>query len=293
MPTLIELLEAGAHFGHKKARSHPKAKDYTFTLREGIYVIDLDKTILGLEMALDFIKKQTVLGKTILFVGTKRQAKDLVQSVAEKSGMPYINQRWLGGTLTNFETIRKNLKNLEDLEAKSKDEKFSILTKKEQKVINDKIEKLNKTFGGVRTMKNLPDAVFVVDAAKEKLAVTEANIKEIPIVAIADTDADFSQLTYPIPANDDAPKTLEMIMGLVAEALSVPTVKKEPARSAANLKAQSDAGGEVKEEPKEIAEEIKTEIEKPKKTVKKVVAKAKIKKPARHASGEAVADGEK
>lgn len=258
MPTLIELLEAGAHFGHKKERSHPKAKDFTFTIREGIYVIDLDKTVANLQKALEFLKTQAGLGKTILFVGTKRQAKDLTKKVAESTNMPYINQRWLGGTLTNFETIRKNLKSLEALEAQTKDQNFANLTKKEQKVINDKIAKLVQTFGGVRSMKNLPDVIFIIDAAKEKIAVTEGNIKEIPIVAITDTDADPEKVTYPIPANDDAPKTLEMLMSLVEKAiLEGMGVKKEVKED----NQDSQIVGES-ERKKPVKKEIKKTVEK-------------------------------
>lgn len=220
MPTLIELLDAGAHFGHKKERSHPKAKEFIFTLREGIHVIDLEKTQDGLEKAIEFLKKQVNLGKTILFVGTKKQAQDLTKKVAEASSMPYINQRWLGGTLTNFETIKKNITQLETLEAKTKAPEFEVLTKKEKKVITDKITKLARTFDGVRKMKNLPDALFVIDAAKEKLALEEGNRMEIPIVAICDTDANPDKIQYPIPANDDAPKTLNLLMALIEEAVT-------------------------------------------------------------------------
>lgn len=219
MPTLMELLEAGAHFGHKKERSHPKAQEYIFTLREGVYVIDLDKTKAYLEKALTFLKQQAGLGKTILFVGTKRQAKDLTFKVAQSTNMPYINRRWLGGTLTNFATIRRNLQNLESLENQTKSPDFIKLTKKEQKIVTDKLTKLLDTFGGVRTMKNLPDVIFLIDAAKEKLAVTEANITNVPLVAITDTDANPEDINYPIPANDDAPKTLELIMALVEKAI--------------------------------------------------------------------------
>jgi len=249
MPTLIELLDAGAHFGHKKERSHPKAKDFIFTLREGIHVIDLDKTREGLEKALEFLKKQIIFGKTILFVGTKKQAQSLTQKVAEAANMPYINQRWLGGTLTNFATIRKNITQLESLEAKTKSPDFEVLTKKEKKVITDKIERLSKIFGGVRNMKNLPDAIFVIDAAKEKLALEEGNRMEIPIVAICDTDANPDKITYPIPANDDAPKTLSLLMSLVEEAV-VSGAKEKPV-----------AVPVEKTEPKNIE---KAEIEKPK-----------------------------
>lgn len=216
----MEMLEAGVHFGHKKERSHPKAKKYIFTLREGIYVIDLEKTQSNLKEALEFLKKEVNLGKTILFIGTKRQAKKFVQEVAEKTHMPYINKRFLGGTLTNFETIRKNILRMEDLERQMQSPEFAALTKKEKKIITDKAEKLRITFDGVRAMKNLPDVLFVVDAAKESLALKEAKIMNIPIVAISDTDSNPEKIDYPIPANDDAPKAIEMILKLVEEAIA-------------------------------------------------------------------------
>ena len=262
MPTLIELLDAGAHFGHKKERSHPKAKDFIFTLREGIHVIDLDKTKEGLEKALEFLKKQMILGKTILFVGTKKQAQGLTQKVAEAANMPYINQRWLGGTLTNFTTIRKNITQLESLEAKTKSPDFEVLTKKEKKVITDKIERLSKIFGGVKDMKNLPDAIFVIDAAKEKLALEEGNKMEIPIVAICDTDANPDKITYPIPANDDAPKTLSLLMSLVEEAV-LSGAKEKPVEIPVE-----------KVEPKNIE---KSEIEQPKEVTEKKIVKKETK----------------
>ena len=226
MPTLVDMVEAGVHFGHKKERSHPRAKDYIFTLREGVYVIDLDKTRDYLEKALEYLKREVRSGKTILFVGTKRQAKIIVKSVAEKTGMPYIIKRWLGGTLTNFETIKKNLQELERLENQTKSPEFEALTKKEKKLINDKLGRLLDTFDGVRLMKNLPDVIFIVDCAREDIAVAEANIMEIPIVGTCDTDADPTKITYPIPANDEAAKSIAMIMNLVEEAVLEEIVSK-------------------------------------------------------------------
>jgi len=219
MPTLVELLEAGSHFGHKKERSHPRAKDYIFTLREGIYVIDLEKTQNYLEKALEFLKRQKSSGKTILFVGTKRQAKELTKKVAQDLGMPYVTHRWLGGTLTNFETIKRSLQELERLENQTKTPEFEVLTKKEKKIITDKMARLQITFEGIKGMKNLPDVVFAVDAAKESGVIAEANRMEIPVVAICDTDANPDKITYPIPANDDAPKSIEILMNLVDKTL--------------------------------------------------------------------------
>jgi len=219
MPTLTELLEAGVHFGHKKERSHPKAKEFIFALREGIYVIDLEKTQSGLESATEFIKKEVALGKRILFVGTKKQAKEIVKELAESAGMPYVNQRWLGGTLTNFETIRRSIKELERLDAQTKTPEFQAITKKEQKLVNDKLAKLNNTFGGIKEMKSLPDIVFVVDANREEIVIAEAVRMNIPVVGIADTDANPEKINYSIPANDDAAKSLQLIMGKIREAV--------------------------------------------------------------------------
>lgn len=226
MPTLIELLEAGVHFGHKKERSHPKMKNYIFSIREGVYIIDLDKTRELLKEALDFLKKQAEEGKTILFVGTKRQAKDLVEKTAINSGMPYVTHRWLGGTLTNFETVSKSIKELESLEAKIKSPEYEALTKKEKKVINDRIEKLQMVFGGIREMKNLPDVVLVIDAHREKLAVDEASKMGIKVVALADTDANPEKIDYLIPSNDDAAKAVELVMNEVSSVLGVKKGKK-------------------------------------------------------------------
>lgn len=219
MPTLTELLEAGVHFGHKKERSHPKAKNFTFLIREGIFIIDLEKTNEYLKDALEFLKKEISLGKTILFVGTKKQAKEITQKVAESAGMPYITHRWLGGLITNFETVRKSIKEMDILELKIKSPEFKNFTKKEQKETNDRLTKLNLVFGGIREMKNLPDVVFAVDALREKLAISEASKMNISVVAINDTDANPEAVAYPIPANDDASKALDLIMNKVSEAL--------------------------------------------------------------------------
>ena len=268
----MEMLEAGVHFGHKKERSHPRAKDFIFTLREGVYVIDLDKTQEDLQIALEFLRKQVTLGKNILFVGTKRQAKEITQRVAEKTGMPYITKHFLGGTLTNFETIRKNIIQMEELEAKILTPEYAALTKKEKKIINDKREKLLSVFGGVRGMKNLPDALFIIDGNKEKLAVTEANRMGIPVVAIIDTDANPDTINYPIPANDDASKSLTLLMDVVEKEM----VK---ASGAGDKAAVVEEKAEVKAE---IVEENKTVEKSDKKTTKT----KSTKKPARVAGEE-------
>lgn len=267
MPTLVELLEAGVQFGHKKHKSHPKAKEYIFTLREGVYVIDLEKTVEYLERALDFLKHEINLGKTILFVGTKRQAKEKTKELAESLGMPYVTHRWLGGTLTNFETLNRSLKTLEKLTEQIKSSDFESLTKKEKKVIKDKLAKLELMFGGVKDMKKLPDILFIVDGKGEEIAVKEAKAMGIPCVAICDTDIDPSKIDYPIPANDDAPKSLNLILDIVKET---------------GLEAMG--GGSIKNKEESIKEEEKTEkpaeeISKPEKEeVKKVETKKTVKK---------------
>jgi len=252
MPTLMEMLEAGVHFGHKKERSHPKMKDYTFTLREGIFIIDLDKTRDSLESALEFLKQEYSAGKTILFVGTKRQAKIALQETAELAGMPYVVKRWLGGTLTNFATVKKSITEMESLEARTKSPEFEALTKKEKKIVTDKLEKLQGIFTGIKDLKNLPDVVFVIDANREKLAVDEASKMGIPVVAVADTDADPTKINYLIPANEDAVKSVELIMDEIATAFGAkpkPVKEEEAEISAEDEKVQEIA--EIKEAGKD------------------------------------------
>ncbi|OGD56233.1 30S ribosomal protein S2 [Candidatus Berkelbacteria bacterium RBG_13_40_8] len=260
MPTLVEMLEAGVHFGHKKERSHPRAKDFIFTLKEGVYVIDLDKTRDCLEKALEFLKRQASSGKTILFIGTKRQAKEIVRRVAENVHMPYVTHRWLGGTLTNFETIKRNLTELERIESQVKTPEFDVLTKKEKKIITDKLNRLQITFEGIKDLKSLPDVVFIVDAKKESGVIAEANRMEIPVVAICDTDASPDKINYPIPSNDDAPKSIEIIMNVVEDSLR-------------GSKEQEI----VQEQEKGKQEEKKEEIKPIKRTTKKTIKISKEK----------------
>jgi small subunit ribosomal protein S2 len=217
----MELLDAGVHFGHKKERSHPKMKDYTFSLREGVFIIDLDKTKDLLESAMNFLKKEVELGKTVLFVGTKRQAKDIIKATADLAGMPFVNHRWLGGTLTNYETVRHSISEMERLEAQIAAPAFNAITKKERKIVTDHLAKFHSVFGGVKDMKKLPDLIFVVDAHHEKLAIDEASRIGIPVIAIADTDADPEKINYIIPANDDSIKSIEIIMKEVNKIVGV------------------------------------------------------------------------
>lgn len=229
MPTLSELLEVGAHFGHKKERSFPKARKFTYTIRDSVYVIDLEKTIEGLEAAIEYMQKTIQAGKIILFVGTKRQAKAAVKTTAENLKMPYVVERWLGGMLTNFETIHKSLKQLEKLEELVKSEDFQKYTKKERKRIEEKIIKLNSTFSGLNKMTKLPDILFIVDTAKESVAAAEARKIGIPIVGICDTNANPDLVDIPIPANDDSEKTIQLILKKIEEELKdvKPMMQKE------------------------------------------------------------------
>ena len=219
MPTLTELIEAGAHFGHKKERSFPRAKKFTYTIRDGVYVIDLEKTIEQLKVAIGYLQKAFQDGKIILFVGTKRQAKVAVKKTAQNLNLPYIVERWLGGTLTNFETINQNLKQLDKIEALTKSEDFQKYTKKERKHLEDKLSKMMAIFAGIRKMTKLPDVLFIADTAKENVAVLEARKTEIPIVGLCDTNADPDLIDYPIPANDDSEKTIVLIMSKIEEGL--------------------------------------------------------------------------
>jgi small subunit ribosomal protein S2 len=216
--SLKELLEAGCHFGHQTVRWNPKMKQYIFEAREGIHIFDLAKTKEGLEAACAFIKATASQGGKILFVGTKRQAKEIIEKTAKKEGMPYVSQRWLGGTLTNFEQIKKSLQKLETLKKEKEEGKYKKYTKKENLLIDREIERLEKFFGGLVGLEELPAAIFVVDVKTEAGAVQEAARKEIPVVAIVDTNSDPDLVDYVIPANDDAQKSIELIVGVMGRA---------------------------------------------------------------------------
>ena len=248
MPSLMDLLDAGVHFGHKKERSHPKMKDFIFSLREGVFIIDLDKSKELLETALNFLKKEVEAGKTVLFVGTKRQAKDIVKATAEGSGMPYVTHRWLGGTLTNYDTVRKSINEMERLEAQIVSPTFNAITKKERKIIADNLERLRKVFGGVKDMKKLPDVLFVIDAHREQLAIDEAHRMGIPVIAMADTDANPEKIDYIIPANDDAVKSIDLVMNEVNNLISI----KAKSKMAPKVEKKAE---EPKEEKKEVKED--------------------------------------
>ena len=214
-----QLLEAGVHFGHQTRRWNPKMARYIFTERNGIYIIDLQKTVKKLEEAYSFIRDISVEGKPVLFVGTKKQAQDSVKEEAERAGAYYVNARWLGGMMTNFSTIRRRVSRLQQLRAMEEDGTFDLLPKKEVIKLRLEIEKLEKFLGGIKEMKQLPGALFIVDPRKERIAVAEAKKLGIPIVAIVDTNCDPDEIDYVIPGNDDAIRAVKLISATMANAI--------------------------------------------------------------------------
>ncbi len=217
--SMKQLLEAGVHFGHQTRRWNPKMAEYIFTERNGIYIIDLAKTVKKLEEAYLFVREIAAEGGEILFVGTKKQAQSSVKEEAERCGMPFVNARWLGGMHTNFNTIQKRIKRLAQLKAMEADGTFDLLPKKEVTKLNLEIEKLEKFMGGITEMKKQPAAMFIVDPRKEKIAVLEAHKLGIPIVAIVDTNCDPDEVDYVIPGNDDAIRAVKLIAGAMADAV--------------------------------------------------------------------------
>jgi len=217
--SMKQLLEAGVHFGHQMRRWDPRMKSYIFTDRNNIYILDLQQTVKLIDVAYDFIKEISSKGANILFVGTKKQALESIKSEAEKCGMFYVNYRWLGGTLTNFNTIRKRVKRLYELEEMETNKMFEVLPKKEVMSLKVEKEKLEKLLGGIKNMEKLPDAIFVVDPKKEKIAIAEAIKLSLPIVAIVDTNCNPEEIDYVIPGNDDAIRAVKLISSVIADAV--------------------------------------------------------------------------
>ena len=217
--SMKQLLEAGVHFGHQTRRWNPKMKRYIFTERNGIYIIDLQKTVKKVEEAYNFMREVAANGGTILFVGTKKQAQDSVKEEAERSGQYFVNQRWLGGTLTNFETIQKRIARLKEIERMREDGTFDVLPKKEVVNLNKELERLEKFLGGIKEMKEIPDCLFIIDPRKERIAVAEAHKLNIPIVAIVDTNCDPDEIDYVIPGNDDAIRAVKLLTAKMADAI--------------------------------------------------------------------------
>jgi small subunit ribosomal protein S2 len=249
--TMKSLLEAGVHFGHQKRRWNPKMKKYIFVERSGIYIIDLQKTLECLHRAMEAVRSCVQEGKQVLMVGTKKQAKDVIREEAKRCGMPYVTERWLGGMLTNFKTIRHNIKRLEDLEAMEMDGRMAALSKKEATMLGKQKLKLLKVLDGIRNMNSLPGLVFVIDTRKERIAVAEARRLNIPIVGIVDTNCDPDNIDYPIPGNDDAIRSIRLfskaLANTVIDALGMSTEGADAAREA------EAAGEDTDQEPAEAA----------------------------------------
>ncbi len=217
--TMKELLEAGVHFGHQTRRWNPKMKEFIFGQRNGIYIIDLQKTIKSFKEALQFIKSVAESDRQILFIGTKKQAQDIIRDYALKCESSYVNQRWLGGLLTNFKVIRNSVEKLVEMEEMREDGRWDLLPKKEQSRKEKVYRKLQKNLGGLKTMSELPGAVFIIDSSKEEIAIAEARKMRIPIVAVVDTNGDPEGIDYPIPGNDDAVRAIELFASKIAEAI--------------------------------------------------------------------------
>jgi len=248
--SMKQLLEAGVHFGHQTRRWNPKMKPYIFTERNGIYIIDLQKTVKKIEEAYEFVRQLAADGGNVLFVGTKKQAQDSVQEEATRSGMFYVNQRWLGGTLTNFKTIRKRINRLNEIEKMEEDGTFDVLPKKETINLTREKERLLKFLGGIRDMDKLPDAVFVIDPRKENIAVAEARKLNIPIVGIVDTNCDPDEIDYIIPANDDAIRAVRLLTSTIADAIieGKQGIEEEAVEAEATEEATEEVEAEATEE---------------------------------------------
>jgi len=238
--TMKQLLEAGVHFGHQTKRWNPKMKRYIFTARNGIYIIDLQQTVKMFRAAYDVVRDMAAEGKTVLFVGTKKQAQEAVEEEARRAGTPYVNVRWLGGMLTNFQTIRKSLDRLQKLTEMTTDGTAEKLPKKEVLRLAKERARLEKVLGGIKDLRRVPDAIFVVDPSREEIAVLEARRLSIPIIAIVDTNCDPDLIDYVIPGNDDAIRAIKLFLGKVADAiLEGSAAYKEKTASAANKEAEA------------------------------------------------------
>ncbi|HXM54836.1 MAG TPA: 30S ribosomal protein S2, partial [Candidatus Dormibacteraeota bacterium] len=217
--TLKQLLEAGVHFGHQTSRWNPKMKQYIFTARNGIHIIDLQKTVKLLDDALEFVRTTAASGRPVLFVGTKKQAQETIQTEAARCGMFFVNRRWMGGMLTNFQTVKKRIDRLQELRKLQQAGHFETLPKKEAKKLTDELDRLMYHFDGIADMRRLPGAVYVVDPRKEHIAVTEANRLNIPVVAITDSNCDPDEIQFVIPGNDDAIRSIKLITQRIADAV--------------------------------------------------------------------------
>ena len=266
--SMKQLLECGVHFGHQTRRWNPKMKPYIFTERNGVYIIDLQKTVKGLEKAYDFIREVAKSGGSVLFVGTKRQAQEIVREEALRCGQFYINQRWLGGLLTNFATIRRRVTRMVELEAMENDGSINKYPKKEIIQLRKEREKLEKYLSGIKNMKDIPDALFVIDPRRETIAVLEAHKLNIPVIAIVDTNCDPDVIDYPIPGNDDAIRAIELVVGLMANAF-IEGRQGQDARTETVEEAAADAEAPV------MPEHLDVIVEEEDKAVEKIIEEQK------------------
>ena len=277
------LLEAGVHFGHQRRRWNPKMKEYIYTTRDDIYIIDLQKTVKKLEEAYEAMKEIAQNGGTVLFVGTKKQAQEAAEESATRTNMYFVNERWLGGTLTNFKTIRSRIRRMEEIEKMEQEGIFEMLPKKEVIQIKKEYDKLNKNLRGIRKMKKMPQALVIVDPRKEEIAIKEARILGIPVFGIVDTNCDPDMVDYVIPGNDDAVRAVKLLIGALTNAIAevngneVIDFVSEEDKAKAEKKAQKK---EAKEEKQEVKEETKEEVKEEKAEVKEEVkeeVKAEVK----------------
>lgn len=263
------LLEAGVHFGHQKRRWNPKMKEFIYTTRDDIYIIDLQKTVKKLEEAYEAMKEIAQNGGSVLFVGTKKQAQEVAEECATRTNMYFVNERWLGGTLTNFKTIRSRIKRMEEIEKMEQEGVFEMLPKKEVIQIKKEYDKLNKNLRGIREMKKMPQALVIVDPRKEEIAIKEARILGIPVFGIVDTNCDPDMVDYVIPGNDDAVRAVKLLIGVLTNAIAevngnevIDFVSEEDKAKAEKKAQKKEAKEEIKEEVKEekVVEEAKEEV---------------------------------
>lgn len=255
LPTLQELLEAGVHFGHQVRRGHPRMKPYIYGARDGVHIIDLTQSDKFLKQAVEYVYSLGKEGQVLLFVGTKKQARPIVEEAIKALNVPYLTERWIGGFLTNFEEIKKNIKLLKDFKTQKEKGELAKYTKKEQLLLERKMSKLDKDFKGVMNLESLPDAIFVVDAVSDNIAIREANRLGIKTVAIADSNCNVSEIDYPIPGNDDAIKSIKILVGAIAAAYG--EGKKEAEKTAAKLAKKAEAAAKKQEE---LDETLKVEV---------------------------------
>lgn len=253
--SMKQLLEAGVHFGHQTRRWNPKMKQYIFQERNGIYIIDLQKTVKMMDVAYNFIRELAARGGKVLFVGTKKQAQDAIKEEATRCGMFYVNQRWLGGTLTNFQTIKTRIERLKEIEKMEEDGTFEVLPKKEVLVLKREKERLEKFLGGIKEMTEYPDAIFIVDPRKERIAVQEARKLNIPIVAMVDTNCDPDEIDYVIPANDDAIRAVRLITSKIADAVIEGRQGESVQETEVNPEENTEQEAEVQEEAEAVEAE--------------------------------------